>query len=237
MPPCVAHRSRGVDETRVDAQLRVSYPRLVNDPIAEEPLVPGAEFKRVDAGDGEDLSALPSFLREDRGGTQPALASSDPDSLAPSRRERIVYSPPRPVAVLAPDPRAIPMATISPRRLLHVVAAIAITWGLISFGRQVATASAATGHAEELRAANIAVTDQVAAMQRELALIQEQRFVDLEARAYRLGNRDEIAFALEGGAPPLPADAPGSAAVRLGADARTGSPIDRWFDLLFGSGH
>lgn len=183
-----------------------------------------------------DLSAIPSFLRDEAGDAKKLSANSEPNDRVANRRERVVFSPPRPLVVLAPDPGAIPMATISPRRLLHVVAAIAIAWGLISFGRQVATASAASGHADELRAANVAVTDQVAAMQRELKLIQEQRFVDLQARAYRLGNRDEIAFALEGGAPPLPADAPGSASVRLGADARSASPIERWFDLLFGPG-
>lgn len=206
------------------------------DPFAEEPPVSGVELHRSDAAGADDLSAVPSFLRAESGGPHPVSTSSDPSDRAATRRERVVYSPPRPVVVLAPDPGAIPMATISPRRLVHVVAAIAIAWGVISFGRQVATASAASGHADELRAANIAVTDQVAAMERELTLIQEQRFVDLEARAYRLGTRDEIAFALEGGAPPLPANAPGSAAVRLGADTRSGSPLERWIDLLFGPG-
>lgn len=208
----------------------------MNDPFAEEPPVPRVELQRHEAGVAEDLSAIPSFLRAEPGGPQQVPTHSDPHDRAAAQRERVVYSPPRPVVVLAPDPGAIPMASISPRRLLHVVAAIAIAWGVISFGRQVTTASAASSHADELRAANVAITDQVAAMQRELALIQEQRFVDLQARAYRLGTRDEIAFALEGGAPPLPADAPGSAAVRVGADVRSVSPIERWFDLLFGPG-
>lgn len=206
------------------------------DPFAEEPPVSEFELHRSEADGAEDLSALPSFLLGELSGAEQVTESSDLSGGAATRRERVVYSPPRPMVVLAPDPGAIPLATISPRRLLHAVAAIAIAWGVISFGRQVATASAASGHADELRAANVVVTAQVAAMQRELTLIQEQRFVDLQARAYRLGTRDEIAFALEGGAPPLPADAPGSAAVRLGADAQSVSPIERWFDLLFGPG-
>ncbi|MEO8469255.1 MAG: hypothetical protein ABI573_06260 [Chloroflexota bacterium] len=206
------------------------------DPFDEEPPVSGVGLQRLDSDGADDLSAIPSFLRGESGGSELLSASSDPGDRSATRRDRVISSPPRPVVVLGPDPGAIPMATISPRRLLHIVAAIAISWGVISFGRQVATASAASGHADELRAANVAVTDQVAAMQRELTLIQEQRFVDLQARAYRLGTRDEIAFALKGGAPSLPADAPGSASVRLGADAQAGSPIDRWFDLLFGPG-
>ena len=209
---------------------------MVIDPFADEPPVSGVELHRLEGNGTEDLSAIPSFLRAESGDARPVSETSDPSDRAATRRERVVYSPPRPVVVLAPDPGAIPMASISSRRLLHVVAAIAIAWGVISFGRQVTSASAASGHADELRAANVAVTDQVAAMERELALIQEQRFVDLQARAYRLGARDEIAFALEGDAPPLPADAPGSAAVRLGADAQSVSPIERWFDLLFGPG-
>ena len=208
----------------------------MTDPFDEEPPVSGVELQPIGAEGAEDLSAVPSFLRAETGEPHHLPVNPDPSDRAATRLERVVFSPPRPVVVLAPDPGAIPMATISPRRLLHVVAAIAIAWSVISFGRQVATASAASNHADELRAANVAVTDQVAAMQRELTIIQEQRFVDLQARAYRLGNRDEIAFALEGGAPPLPADAPGSASVRLGADARSASPIERWFDLLFGPG-
>jgi hypothetical protein len=51
-----------------------------------------------------------------------------------------------------------------------------------------------------------------------------------------LGTAKEIPFALEAGAPALPADAPGSAAHRLGADAPSGGPLDHWLELLFGPG-
>lgn len=206
----------------------------MDDHVGDEPIEPGA-LRRIDLGTDADLAATPAFLLD--GDDDPNAAdSTDAAPRSASRLERVVFSPPRPIVVLAPDPGAIPMAAISPRRLLHFVAAIAIAWAVISFGRQVATASAASSHADELRAANGAITSEVAALQDELALIQESRYVDLQARAYRLGHRDEIAFALEGDAPALPADAPGSASVRLGADARTVSPLERWFDLLFGPG-
>ncbi len=132
------------------------------------------------------------------------------------------------------DIAAIPMATISPRRLLQVVATVVLAWGVISFGRQVATASAATTHADELRAANSALQLEVVAMERELTLIQQHRYVDQRARAYRLGSVSEIPFALQTGAGPLPADAPGSASVRLGASPADGGPLESWLNLLFG---
>jgi hypothetical protein len=140
------------------------------------------------------------------------------------------------VLAQVPDPAALRMAGISPRRLLQVVAIVAFAWGVVSFGRQVASASAASAHAAELRGANAELQGQVSAMQRELALIQERRYIDQQARAYRLGTANEIPFALEAGAPALPADAPGSASNRLGAEPTTGGPLDHWLELLFGPG-
>ena len=61
---------------------------------------------------------------------------------------------------------------------------------------------------------------QVAALERELDLIARPRYVDQQARGYGLGTPREIPFALAPGAPPLPEDAPGSAALRVGVDAR-----------------
>jgi cell division protein FtsB len=128
------------------------------------------------------------------------------------------------------------MFGIAPRRLILAGAAILLAWTVVSFGRQVAEASAASARAEELRAANAALTDDVAAMEQELQVIQDQRYIGQAARAFRLGNPDEIPFALEADAPPLPADAPGSAAARLGADEVRDGPLERWLDVLFGPG-
>jgi len=71
-------------------------------------------------------------------------------------------------------------------------------------------------------------------MQRELSLIQEGRYIDQQARAFRLGSVAEVPFALEVGASPLPEGAPGSAAVRLGAQPAAGGPIESWLQVLFG---
>jgi hypothetical protein len=61
------------------------------------------------------------------------------------------------------------------------------------------------------------------------------RYIRLEGRSFGLGAKGEIPFALEAGAPALAADAPGSAAVRLGAEERSASPFEAWLEVLFGA--
>lgn len=200
------------------------------DPAA--PLVP-AGVDNVARSDDTDLSAVPQFLAGAiHEGSGQSEAGPDPEPHGHrQRRVGVAQS-----AVLVADPSALPMATISPRRLLHAVAVIALAWGVISFGRQVATASAASAQADALRSATARMQADVTAMQRELVLVQEARYVDQQARAYRLGTPAEIPFALQSGASPLPADAPGSASVRVGAPATASGPLDSWLRVLFGPG-
>jgi cell division protein FtsB len=174
-----------------------------------------------------DLSAIPTFLRGRATGVDTDRHPGEP--VRPIQRAT-------PVPSEIPGLAAMPLAGISPRRLLQIVAIVAIAWGVVSFGRQVASATAASVHAAELREANNQLQDQVSAMQRELTLIQERRYIDQQARAYRLGTAREIPFVLAAGAPALGGDAPGSAANRLGAPVETGSPLDHWLALLFGPG-
>ncbi|MES2209039.1 MAG: hypothetical protein V4515_02505 [Chloroflexota bacterium] len=194
------------------------------------------DLRAFEFGATADLSAIPSFLRGPGATQDDEPGSTRPVERPDAGRAGETRVPPRPVLPDARDPGVIPMASISPRRLLHVVAVVALAWALISFGRQVATASAASARADELRAANAAMQDQVGAMQRELTLIREQRYVDQQARAYRLGSPAEIPFALQPGASPLAADAPGSASLRLGAPDPAKGPLDTWLRILFGSG-
>ncbi len=174
-----------------------------------------------------DLSAIPTFLRG-------RATDGDQDGLPRLPVRTIQRTPPVPAEI--PGLTSMPLAGISPRRLLQIVAIVAIAWGVVSFGRQVASATAASAHAADLRGANAQLQDQVSAMQRELTLIQERRYIDQQARAYRLGTAREIPFVLAAGAPALGADAPGSASNRLGAPVDTGSPLDHWLALLFGPG-
>jgi outer membrane murein-binding lipoprotein Lpp len=173
------------------------------------------------AGDIRDLAATPAFLMD----RPRALISSPARSVGP-----------REAAVEAPDAAALPMVGIAPRRLVVVGVTIILAWLMISFGRQVAEASAASARAADLRAAIAALTVEVAATEHELQAIQEPRYLTQAARAYRLGAVGEIPFALEADAPPLAADAPGSASVRLGATEVSGSPVEAWLDVLFGPG-
>jgi hypothetical protein len=132
------------------------------------------------------------------------------------------------------DPGALPLPSISRRRLYQAAGLVFAGWLVLAFGRQVAEASAATDRAAAMRAQNAGLGDQVASLQRDLARVQDGRFVQLEARAHGLGGPGEIPFTLEAGAPTPGPDAPGSAAVRLGATAHGSSPLDGWLDALFG---
>ena len=196
-------------------------------PTAPEPPDGPTEPGLPDPATRGDLSAIPTFLRSRATGTEKDGGPTEP---------AWIIQRPMPVHSEAPGLAALPLAGISPRRLLQIVAIVAIAWGVVSFGRQVASATAASAHAATIRGANAQLQDEVGAMQRELALIQERRYIDQQARAYRLGTAREIPFVLEAPAPALPADAPGSAANRLGAPSDSGSPLDHWLALLFGPG-
>lgn len=134
------------------------------------------------------------------------------------------------------DPASLPMPSLSRRRVITAAGVLLAGLMTLSFARQVGEATAATNRAAELRAANAALRDDVARLERDLGHVQDMRFIRLEARSFGLGGPREIPFALAAGAPPLAADAPGSASVRLGAEPRPASPLDTWLDVLFGAG-
>lgn len=159
---------------------------------------------------------------------QPSLdADAAPDLDAGSRdRETGIAT--------APDLAALPIAGITRRRIAILAAAMLAAWIVIAFARQVGEASAATARADDIASANAALRIEVGALERELDLIARQRYIEQQGRAYGLGGPREIAFALEKDAPPLPADAPGSAALRIGAANDDVAPLERWLTVLFG---
>lgn len=160
------------------------------------------------------------------------IGSAPPDRRPPTT----TIEPPLDEAASAPtaDLSSLPIAGLTRRRMAIVASAMLAAWIVIAFGRQVSDASAAAGRAQDIATGNAARRLEVAAMERELDAIARQRFIDLQARAYGVGGRHETAFALEPGAPALPADAPGSAAVRLGAEVDDVTPLERWLTVLFG---
>jgi len=136
-------------------------------------------------------------------------------------------------ALLA-DLATLPIAGITRRRMAAVLAGVLAAWIVIVFVRQVSEASAATARASDIAGTNVALQAEVAALDRELDLIARQRYIQQQARAYQLGRPKEIAFTLSADAPALADDAPGSAAVRLGAEVRDVLPLDSWLTVLFG---
>jgi len=158
---------------------------------------------------------------EERRATPPA---GEPDAAAPASGRPPI------------DPASLPLPYMSRRRLGQLAGVLAAGWLVIAFGRQVADASAASTRADDLRAQNAALRDQVGALQQDLGQVQDGRFVQLEGRAYGLGGRGEIPFTLAAGAATPGPDAPGSASTRLGVHREASSPLDGWLEALFGPG-
>jgi len=211
------------------------------DPESTRPAKPASDRSAAGrSGRVADVSAIPSFLRETpRSHREQERAAANP----PTRRTMAIPRPvtpqaaqPAPRSLPTIDPASLPMPTLSRRRVVTAAGILVAGLLALSFARQVGDATAASNHAAELRSANAAMRDEVARLQADLDHVQDLRFILLEGRSFGLGGPREIPFALAAGAPPLAADAPGSAAVRLGAEPRPKSPIDAWLEVLFGSG-
>lgn len=133
-----------------------------------------------------------------------------------------------------PNLSALPIAGITQRRVAILLGALVAAWIVLLFARQVSDASAASSRAEAMIAENAVRHAEIAGLERELDRIQQPRFILQQARAHGLGGHNEIAFTLDPDAPPLPENAPGSAALRVGAPTAV-SPLESWLSLLFGS--
>jgi cell division protein FtsB len=145
--------------------------------------------------------------------------------------------------VVAPSPAAagalgtladLPVAGLTRRRIALLIGALVAAWVIVLFARQVGEASEASARADAMRASNVRLEVDVAALESELALIQRQAYINQVAREYRLGKAQEIPFALADDAPALAEDAPGSVTVRLGAEEPPPPPLESWARLLFG---
>ncbi|MDO8485368.1 MAG: hypothetical protein Q7S35_10565 [Candidatus Limnocylindrales bacterium] len=141
----------------------------------------------------------------------------------------------QPFGPSGPDLATLPIAGITQRRMAILLGALVTAWIVLLFARQVGDASAASSRAEAMIAENTVRHAEIAALERELGRIQQRRFILQQARGHGLGGHNEIAFALDPDAPPLPANAPGSASLRVGAPT-SGGPLESWLSILFGSG-
>lgn len=172
----------------------------------------------------EDLSAVPAFLR--RGSLVLPRPATPPPALEPAAHTEAT------ARVL--DPGQLP-SPLSRRRVAMLAAGLVVVWLAFAFSRQVGDASAASGRAGDLRAGNALLREHIATLQEDLQVVQDGAFQDLQGRAYGLGARHEIPFALSANAPSLVPDAPGSASQRVGAAAAGSSPLEAWLELLFGA--
>jgi len=106
------------------------------------------------------------------------------------------------------------------------------SWVVLSFGRTITQLNAATDHQAALTAETATLNAKLAAVHREMDLIQTDAFQGLQARAYGIGGPGEIAFSLDTDAPPPPAITP------LGGNTNGGAaqtPLDAWMKLIFGN--
>jgi cell division protein FtsB len=143
---------------------------------------------------------------------------------------------PTPAAVAALGSLSdLPVAGLTRRRIALLLGAIVAAWVIVLFARQVGEASDASSRAAEMRVANAQLEADVRALEREVELIQRQAYIEQQAREYRLGDAREIPFVLAPDAAPLAADAPGTAASRLGADVERATPLESWLNLMFGA--
>jgi cell division protein FtsB len=172
-----------------------------------------------------------------RRAARPTAAADLRDDAAEEAVPEPVLAAPSPAAAAALGSLAdLPVAGLTRRRVALLLGALLAAWVILLFARQVGEASEASSRADAMRASNAALAIEVSALQGELALIQREAYIVQQARQYRLGTTREIPFILADDAPPLAPDAPGSAAVRLGAVSERTSPLESWLDLLFGSG-
>lgn len=181
---------------------------------------------------------------------RPPLTES-PEGVAHSRERTATASPAAntsaatPDAVTEPDPgespdadqvdlSALTIAGITRRHVGWAAAALVSVWIIVIFARQSGEAATAANRADQITRDNAALAAEVAALEKELQVIERPEYVSQMARAYRMGSSREIPFTLDRSVPEPGPDAPGSAALRVGAAEKRISPLESWLSLLFG---
>jgi cell division protein FtsB len=133
------------------------------------------------------------------------------------------------------DLSSLSIAGITRRRVGWVVAALVSAWIVVVFARQAGETATASSRADQIARENAALAAEVAALKKELKIIELPEYVAQQARGYQVGSRQEIPFTLDPSVPDPGPDAPGSAALRVGAPEERPTPLESWLSLLFGS--
>ncbi len=134
-----------------------------------------------------------------------------------------------------PSLAGLGIAGISRRRIAWAGLTLVAAWIVVGLAGQAGEGVRAADQLSEQQALYDETAAHTAALRQELALVTQERWILQQARAYQLGTRKERPFVLAPDAPPLPADAPGSAATRLGAAPEPPSPLEAWLEVLFGA--
>jgi cell division protein FtsB len=132
------------------------------------------------------------------------------------------------------DLSSLSIAGITRRRVGWVAAALLSAWIVVVFARQAGEAASASNRADEIARDNAALAAEVASLERELEIIRRPEYISQQARAYGVGSPQEIPFTLDSSVPVPGPDAPGSAALRVGAIEDRPTPLESWLSLLFG---
>jgi cell division protein FtsB len=132
------------------------------------------------------------------------------------------------------DLSSLSVAGITRRRVAWLTGGLVSTWIVIVFARQAGDAAGAGARVDQMNEANRALAAEVASLEQELQVIEKPAYIAQASRAYRIGTDREVPFTLDSSVPSPAADAPGSAALSLGARERSTTPLESWLSILFG---
>jgi cell division protein FtsB len=132
------------------------------------------------------------------------------------------------------DLSSLSIAGITRRRVGLLTGALVAAWIVVIFARQAGDTAGAAARVDQMSEDNRALAAEVASLEQELRTIEQPAYIAQAARGYRIGSDREVPFTLDPSVPAPGADAPGSAALRLGARERAMTPLESWLSLLFG---
>ena len=132
------------------------------------------------------------------------------------------------------DLSSLSVAGITRRRVAWLTGGLVSAWIVIVFARQAGDAAGAAARVDQMHEDNRALAAEVASLEQELQVIEKPAYIAQASRAYRIGTDREVPFTLDSSVPSPDADAPGSAALSLGARERSMTPLESWLSILFG---
>jgi cell division protein FtsB len=132
------------------------------------------------------------------------------------------------------DLSSLSVAGITRRRVAWLTGGLVSAWIVIVFARQAGDAAGAAARVDQMNEDNRALAAEVASLEQELQVIEKPAYIAQASRAYRIGTDREVPFTLDSSVPSPAVDAPGSAALSLGAGERSMTPLESWLSILFG---